>query len=126
MAIRPSGGRALTARQTAIACARICDELKAEDIIILDMRKLTQITDYFVLCTGASERQLKAIAERVRLDLKAQGVEKLGLEGEAAGGWVLIDYSDVVVHIFGQHARDFYQLEMLWGDAPRVDWHTQP
>jgi len=68
------------------------------------------------------DRQLKATAENVRVSLKEQGVEKLGAEGEAAGGWVLIDYVHVVVHAFSQEARDFYQLEMLWGDAPKVEW----
>jgi len=100
----------------------MADELKAEDILVLDLRKLTQITDYFVLATAGSERQLRAIAERVHRDLKAQGAACLGVEGEATGGWVLLDYVEVVIHVFSREARDFYQLEMLWGDAPRVPW----
>ncbi|HUT33059.1 MAG TPA: ribosome silencing factor [Planctomycetota bacterium] len=113
---------ALSPEDLAIACARLCDEMKAEDILILDVRKLTQITDYFLLCSAASERQLKAIADRIHRDLKAQGVTCLGIEGEAVGGWVLVDYVDVVVHLFSREARDFYALEMLWGDAPKADW----
>ena len=95
--------------------------MKAEDILIQDVRKLTQITDFFVLATAASDRQLKAIGERVRRDLKAQGTTCLGIEGEA-GGWVLLDYVDAVVHVFSREAREFYALEMLWGDAPKVAW----
>lgn len=117
-----SGGISLTSQDTAIACARIADELKGEDIVILDLRKLTPITDYFVLCSGASERQLKAIGDRILLDLKSQGITRLGVEGEAAGGWLLLDYVDVVVHAFSREARAFYALEMLWGDAPKVAW----
>ncbi|MBM4039200.1 MAG: ribosome silencing factor [Planctomycetes bacterium] len=98
--------------------------MKAEDILVLDVRKLTQITDFFVLASTASERQLKAIAERLHRELKAAGAHCLGVEGEAAGGWVLLDYVDVVVHLFSREARDFYALEMLWGDAPRVRWQA--
>ena len=116
------GDRPLTAEQTAIESARLCHELKAEDIVILDMRKLTQICDYFVLATGASDRQLKAIAERIRLHLKEQGVVKLGIEGQPASHWMLLDYCDVIIHIFDPEARAYYQLEMLWGDAPVVNW----
>ena len=96
--------------------------MKAEDILVLDLRKLTQITDYFVLCSGGSERQLKAVAERIRQELKKLGVTRLGAEGEPSSGWILLDYCEVVVHIFSFEARNFYALEMLWGDAPKVNW----
>jgi len=112
----------LTPQELAIACARIADDLKAEDLLILDLRKLTSITDCFVLATAASERQLKAIADRLHRDLKARGITHLGIEGEPTGGWVLMDYVDVVVHLFSREARAFYALEMLWGDAPRIPW----
>jgi ribosome-associated protein len=116
------GGGVLTAQDTAVACARACDEIKAEDIQVLDLRRLTQFTDYFVLCTGASERQLRALAENVRLTLREQGVERFGEEGTPPSGWILLDYIDVIVHVFRPDSRAFYQLEMLWGDADRVDW----
>ncbi len=106
----------------AVTCARIADELKAENIVILDLRKLTPITDYFVLCTGASDRQLRAIGNKLLHDLKERGIRRLGAQGDAASGWLLLDYVDVVVHVFSPTARDFYELEMLWGDAPRVEW----
>ena len=113
----------LTARDVAVTCARLCEELKAEEIAILDIRKLTQIADFFVLATGTSARQLKAVAERLRLALKKLGAAKLGIEGDPASGWLLLDYCDVVVHLFSAEARVYYQLEMLWGDAPQVEWH---
>ena len=91
-------------------------------MLILDLRGLTEITDCFVVATGASERQLKAIAERIHRDLRTQGITRLGAEGDAAGGWMLLDYVDVVVHLFSREAREFYALEMLWGDAPRIKW----
>ena len=102
----------------------MCDEMKAEEIAILDLRQLTQITDFFVLCTAASERQLGAIADRMHRDLKAQGVTCLGVEGESSTGWILLDYVDIVVHLFSREARAFYALEMLWGDAPRLAWQA--
>jgi ribosome-associated protein len=113
---------ALTAQEIAVACARVCDEHKAEEVVVLDIRGLAQFADYFVLASGGSTRQLKAIAERVRLMLKAQGVMPLGREGEPASGWLLLDYVDVLVHLFSGEARAYYQLELLWGDAPPVEW----
>ena len=120
---RASRRLALTAQDLAIAAARLCDEHKAEDIAILDIRGIAQFADYFVLCTGLSSRQLKAIAEAVRLGLREHGVEKLGREGEPARGWILLDYVDVLVHIFNAESRAFYQLELLWGDAPKLEWN---
>lgn len=99
--------------------------MKGEDILVLDLRELTQLTDCFVLCTGRSERQLKAIAKSVRQALQEQGVKPFGDEGDAPSGWMLLDYVDVVVHVFSAEARDYYQIEMLWGDAPRVEWQEQ-
>jgi ribosome-associated protein len=108
-----------------VAAARACDEMKGEDILILDLRELTQLTDCFVLCTGRSERQLKAIAKSVREALRAAGARPFGDEGDAPSGWILLDYVDVVVHVFSAQARDYYQLEMLWGDAPRIEWQEE-
>ena len=73
-----------------------------------------------MLCSGASARQLKAITSRIRRDLRDRGIPRLSMDGDPNSGWVLADYFDVVVHIFTHEARSFYQLEMLWGDAPRV------
>jgi len=89
---------------------------------VLDIRGIAQFADFFVLCTGQSSRQLKAIAEHLRVELKKDGVTSLGREGEPASGWLLLDYVDVLVHIFDPDARSYYQLELLWGDAPTVEW----
>jgi ribosome-associated protein len=92
---------------------------KAEDVLVLDVRGLTSYADYFVLMTADSERQAGAIADAVDERLEAQGATKVGVEGYESGRWILIDYGDVVAHVFNREARGFYDLEGLWADAPR-------
>ena len=99
-------------------------EVKAHGVMILDLRGISTATDYFVLASGTSAVQVKAIADHVVDDLKKQGVRPQHVEGLRGGRWVLIDYVDFVVHVFHPLARDFYQLEKLWGDAPR--WEAPP
>jgi ribosome-associated protein len=110
--------------QVALAQARRVVELaadkKASDIILLEVRSLTSLADYFVICSGGSERQLGAIADGIVEGLKADGVLPLGREGGAGAHWVLIDFGAVVVHVFAPPERDFYQLEKLWADAPTL------
>ena len=101
--------------------AELALERKAHDVSILDLRGISTATDYFVLVSGTSAVQVKAIADHVVDDLKKQGVRPQHLEGLRGGRWVLLDYVDFVVHVFHPQARDFYQLEGLWGDAPRWD-----
>ena len=101
--------------------AELALERKAHDVSILDLRDISTATDYFVLVSGTSAVQVKAIADHVVDDLKKQGVRPQHLEGVRGGRWVLLDYVDFVVHVFHPQARDFYQLEKLWGDAPRWD-----
>lgn len=105
------------AREIAISAAA----KKAEDIVILDMRELCSYTDFFVICTGRSTRQTKAIADEIRYQLKQAGTLALRVEGEQHGDWVLMDYLSVIVHIFTPEARDFYRLEVLWKEAPRSE-----
>ena len=107
-------------RNLAKKIARIASDHKAEKIEVLDLRKLTSFTDYFVICTGNSDRQVKAIAGAIHADLKKDGRLPLGEEGIESGGWALIDYGDVVTHVFYREMRDHYKLESLWHDAPRV------
>ncbi len=90
---------------------------KGYDVKILDLRKLTTITDYFVICTGDSDTQVKAIADEVDKKLRDEGIRPWHTEGYQSLNWVLIDFVDVVVHIFKKDTRDFYNLEKLWGDA---------
>lgn len=94
-------------------------ERKAHDVTVLDLRGISSATDYFVLASGNSDVQVKAIADHVLEELKKGGVRVEHVEGQQGGRWVLLDYIDFVVHVFHPHARAFYQLENLWGDAPR-------
>jgi ribosome-associated protein len=108
--------------ERACLCARVADENKARDILILDMRGITPLYDYFVLATGLSRRQNHNVAEEVDAAMKAEGEQRLGIEGYEAGRWIVQDYGDVVVHLFDAESREYYGLEHLWADAPHVDW----
>ena len=99
--------------------AELALERKAHDVVILDLRGISTATDYFVIAGGTSDVQVKAIAEHVLDELKKESVRPEHLEGLRGGRWVLLDYVDFVVHVLHPEARDFYQLEKLWGDAPR-------
>ncbi|MHB8791888.1 MAG: ribosome silencing factor [Thermoleophilia bacterium] len=103
------------------AIARAAADKKAEDILILDMREVCSYTDFFLICEGRSSRQTKAIADEIRIRMKAEAIAPLRVEGEVRGDWVLMDYLTVVVHIFTPEARDFYRLEVLWKEAPRIE-----
>lgn len=94
---------------------------KAEDIVGLDMRKLEGVTDYFFICSGSSEPQVKAIAEFIEDKLREQGRKPWHTEGYDSKRWILLDYVDFVVHVFHEKTREYYLLERLWGDAGRVD-----
>jgi ribosome-associated protein len=99
-------------------------ELKALDVVVLDLRGISTATDYFVIATGRSDVQVKAIADHVVDELKKEDVRPVHVEGARGARWVLLDYVDFVVHVFHPEARLFYQLENLWGDAPR--WDASP
>jgi ribosome-associated protein len=96
-------------------------ERKAHDITVLDLRGISSATDHFVIASGRSDVQVKAIAEHIAEQLKSEGQGSANVEGLRGGRWVLLDYIDFVVHVFHPQARAFYQLENLWGDAPRWD-----
>jgi ribosome-associated protein len=111
----------------ACTCAHLADERKAEQIVVLNVGRLAFFTDYFVIATGRNERQVKAIADEVRQRMKALGRQVLGVEGRPESGWVLIDLGEAVVHLFSPEARAIYDLELLWGEAPRAQWQgVQP
>ena len=97
-------------------------ELKAIDVVALDLRGLSSATDFFVIASGMSDVQVKAVADHVIEELKKEGVRPEHVEGKQGGRWVLVDYIDFVVHVFHHSAREFYQLESLWGDAPHVEF----
>ncbi len=99
--------------------AELALDLKAHDVLVLDLRGISTATDYFVIAGGTSDVQVKAIADHIVDELKKEGVRPEHVEGLRGGRWVLLDYVDFVVHVFHPQARQFYQLENLWGDAPR-------
>ena len=106
-------------RDIALFAARMADAKRGMDIVIYDLHGLTDITDYFVIVTAQSKAQGRAIFESIHRELKSRGLKKMGQEGNEAGNWVLLDYSDCVIHIFSPELREYYGLESLWGDAPR-------
>jgi ribosome-associated protein len=114
------------ALETAQLCAEGADSRKAFDILILDLRSLTQIADYFVICSGSNTTQVGAIADSVGHTLAQAGIRYSHVEGEKDANWVLMDYGDVVVHIFEEQTRAYYSLEKLWGDPPRIPVLIQP
>ena len=116
--------RAGLALERAQACARIADDNRAKDILVLDLRQATPLVDFFVIITASARRQANAIASEIDQVMKKQGEAKLGLEGSEEGRWILIDYGDFVVHVFSAEGRAYYALEEIWGDAPRVDWQA--
>ena len=97
------------------------DSKKAKDIKVLELAGLTTLADYFVICSGGSSTQVKAIADEVEEKLSELGVEPYGKEGFSMADWILMDYSDVVVHVFTPDSREFFNIEHLWADAKEVD-----
>jgi ribosome-associated protein len=106
--------------------ARIADENRAKDVVLLDLRQATPLLDFFVIATANSRRLSHAIAGEIDAQMKKLGEGKLGLEGSEEGRWILIDYGDFVVHIFSPEDRTYYALEEIWGDAPRLEWRVEP
>lgn len=117
-------GHLPSALERALLCARVADQNKARDILVLDMRRLTPLYDFMVLVTGQSRRQLHSLVEEIDAAMRAVGDQRLGLEGYESGKWIVEDYGDVVVHIFDPPTREYYALEHLWADASQVDWQT--
>jgi len=110
------------ARAFAMAAAKIADERHCSDIVILDLRGLSPATDYFVIATGTSDRQMRTVADEICEVAKKQNAQRFGRAGYEQGRWIVLDFIDVVVHIFDSEYRDYYDLELLWGDAKRVDY----
>jgi ribosome-associated protein len=109
-----------TAEELAAWIAEYASDVKAIDLVELDLREVLGYTDYFVISSGNTDRQTKAIHDRIHEGLKKEhGILPRRVEGLAEGRWILMDYLDVVVHIFTPDAREFYRLEQLWGEAPR-------
>jgi ribosome-associated protein len=109
-----------TAERKVRRAARAALDRKALDLTVLDVQHVSSVTDYFLVCSGRSATHVKTIAEAIREDLKSDGVRPLHAEGQAESGWVLLDYGDVLVHVFLEDTRAYYALERLWGDAPAL------
>jgi ribosome-associated protein len=114
--------RAEVAAERAFLCARVAADHKARDVVVLDMRGVTPLYDYFVLATGSGRRQIHTLAEEIDAALRAEGETRMGIEGYEASRWVVQDYGDLVVHVFDPETRAYYGLEDLWADARRLNW----
>lgn len=112
-----------TSRETALAAARAADDRKADNVLVLRVSEVSYLADYFVIVTGFSQAQLRAISLAIsdQVEIELQRLP-LRVEGQNEGNWVLMDYGDVIVHILLPEGRDFYKLEAFWGHAERVDW----
>jgi len=108
-----------------VTAARAASAKKARDVLILDMREVFILTDFFVICSGNTDRQVAAIQEAVEERLAALGVKPVRREGVRHRRWVLLDYLDIVVHIFRQEEREYYEIERLWKDAPPLKWEEE-
>ena len=107
--------------ELATCIARILDKKKAQDLKVLKVRDLTVLTDYIVIASGSSTTQVRSLAEEVEFQLEQQGVRPLRTEGYDSKNWILLDYGEVIVHVFYPQAREFYDLEHLWADADPVE-----
>ena len=102
--------------------ARIAEEMHAEEVLILDLRGISSVADFFVIGTGTSDRQMRAIADEIEEYGRGVGQKPYGRNGYDSPTWLLLDYVDVVIHLFDPAKRHYYDLELLWGDAPRIEW----
>jgi len=109
---------ARSAEAVARLAAHAALDKRAVDLVVLDLQGMSSLADFFLVCTGRSSAQMDTIAEAIAIALRAEGIRVRHREGTAESGWLLLDYGDVVVHIFGEESRAFYGLERLWGDAP--------
>jgi len=109
----------------ALICVDIIRERKATDLVLFEVGTLTSIADYFLIASGKSSRQVQAMAQHLQSRMKEKGFTRFGVEGEREGHWILVDYGDVVIHLFYQPVREFYDLEGLWVEAPRVNIDRQ-
>lgn len=112
--------------EVAALCARFLEERKLAKIEVIEVARSLQIADYFVLASGKNPRHLKAAADELLGKLREWGIQRRGLEGYREAKWVLLDLNEVIVHLFLEEVRNFYDLDSLWGDCPRLDWKSEP
>lgn len=109
-------------REFVIEAARMLDSLHCEDLVILDVRGLSDLTDYILIASGTSDRQIKGVAGQVSDLALEHGLDRFGSERDTDSTWLVLDYVDTIIHLFEPAARAYYDLEMLWGDAPKIGW----
>ncbi len=109
------------AKKTALLCVNTLLEKKAKDLVIINVNEISAFADYLVICSGTSDRQVRALSSFIQEKMKKSGMLPLGVEGEDYGHWVLLDYADVVIHIFLEPVRALYELEKLWMEAPHME-----
>jgi ribosome-associated protein len=112
----------LAGLERACQCARTAAENKARDVTVLDLRGITPLYDFFVIVSGSSRRQMHTIADEIDRLMRAEGEERLSIEGYENSKWIIQDYGDILVHVFDPDTRAYYALEDLWADAARIDW----
>jgi ribosome-associated protein len=113
--------KGIDSRARALMCINASLERKAKNLVILNVSQISAFADYFILCSGTSDRQVRAVAASIQENLKKADILPMGVEGDEAARWILLDYDDVIIHVFLESARTFYDLERLWSEAPRMD-----
>jgi ribosome-associated protein len=117
----------MDSKKLALLCREYADNRKADNIVVLDVRDLSSVTDYFVIASGTSEPHLRAIVDEITDELRDQhGLRPRAVDGTLQAAWIVLDYFDVIVHVMRQDLRERYDLETLWGDAPRIKSRKKP
>ena len=114
--------KADAARALAVEAARVAHDRHCQEIVVLDLRDISPVTDYFVIATGTSDRQIRSVAEDIVAEGASIGQKVWHVAGRDTGGWIVLDFVDVVVHLFDAEMRRYYDLELIWGEAPHVPW----
>ena len=114
----------MDSKDKTLWCAQLAHDKKALDLLILDVHEQSSFTSFFIICSGTSDRHVQAIASHIEASGKQAGVYTLGMEGFREGRWILLDYGDIVIHIFHEPVRKFYDLERLWKDAPQIPFEN--
>ncbi len=109
-------------RELAVQFARLAQERNADDVLVLDLRELSPVTDFFVIATGTSNRQMRSLADDLKILGRESGNKVWKAAGLDASNWIVMDFVDVVVHLFSDDLRKHYDLELIWGESPRIDW----
>jgi len=114
-----------TARELAVAAARVAQDGNCDDIVVMDLREVSPVTDYFVICTGTSDRQMRSAANDICEYARSVDQRVWRVAGTESAEWIVLDFVDVVVHLFDQRHRSYYDLELIWGAAPKVRWRRK-